>query len=120
MSRTAATSCCGGAVLQNVAARADFHAFDQIILVVVHRQKQNLGFGTVLLDLPGRLEAAEPGIPMSIRTTSGRTSLPLSTASPPLEASPTTSISFSVGDQRPDSLAEQRVIVRQHDSNLRH
>src|SRR5579863_5311759 len=36
-----------------------------------------------------------PGMPMSINTTSGRPSLALSTASPPLEASPTTSISVS-------------------------
>ena len=36
-----------------------------------------------------------PGMPMSISTTSGRTSLALSTASPPLEASPTTSMSAS-------------------------
>ena len=33
-----------GAVLQNVAAGADFHAFDEIILVVVHGEKQNSWF----------------------------------------------------------------------------
>ena len=36
-----------------------------------------------------------PGMPMSIRTTSGRNSAAFSTASPPLEASPTTSMSGS-------------------------
>jgi hypothetical protein len=59
----AVTNWSSGAVLEDVAVGADFHAFGQIILVVVHRENDDLGLGALLLDLARRYEAADPGHP---------------------------------------------------------
>src|SRR6202034_3044341 len=47
------------AVFEDIAAGAYFHAFHQVVFIVVHGEKQDLGFGPILLDLLRGFEAAE-------------------------------------------------------------
>jgi hypothetical protein len=110
----------GGTIFQNVSAGSHFHTFHEIILIVVHGEEQDLGLGPVFLDLPRRLKTAE----------SGHADVHQHDVRPHLgglvngiAAIGRFSDDFHVrlgGDKRANTLAKQRVIIRQHDANLCH
>src|SRR5712692_7541396 len=99
---------------------ADFHAFHEIVFVVVHAEEQHLGLGAVLLDLPGCLEAAQTGH-ADVHQDHVRASFVRLIDG--VAAIGRFADNFQVrlgGNQGADGLAEQCVIVREDDSNLGH
>ena len=110
----------GRAIFEDVAAGPYFHAFHQVVFVIVHGEKKDLRLRTVLLDLPGGFEAAETGH-ADVHENDVWTEFGCFFDG--VAAIGSFANHFHIGfrgNQGSDALAEECVVVRQHDASLGH
>ena len=108
-------------VLEQVARRARLERRHDVAIGVVGREDEHLRGGSPC-SASARMAAAppRPGIRRSMRMTSGRSDSTSASASAPSDASPTTSRSGSPGEHAAEAVADDGVVVDDHQPDRAH